>query len=304
MDFFLTILLLNILQFSWSVITLPPKNHVVYQNMHKRVYHKYNYQDFFTDNKHDKENMKLITVSPGGLNGFYMMGIVTFIKDHYDLTNFIFSGASAGAWNAVLFSYKYNASDLINILFDDINSASSHASLLFPLTNNNNNKSNKNFILDLENSIKNRILDKFSSADFNLDRLFIGMTTLECNGLKTHIYNDFENLGDAFDACFASSHIPFLTGNVLLRYKGKYYIDGGFSSYPYFAYMKPILEITPSIWKKLDIYTRPRFSNWGSIEEYTTLFSTDKMNFTQLFLNGYNDALMNKPFLDHIFALK
>jgi len=297
MDFFLSLLLLNILK-SCSVITFPPKNHVVYQNMHKRVYHNHNHPDFFTDNEYDKENMKLITISPGGFNGFYMMGIVSFIKDHYNLTNFIFSGASAGAWNAVVFSYKYNASDLIDILFDDRNDANTRTSSLFPLPN----KKNKHFILDLENSIKNRILDKFSSADFNLDRLFIGMTTLQCNGFKTHIYNDFENLGDALDACFASSHIPFLTGNVLLKYKGKYYVDGGFSSYPYFAYMKPILEITPSIWKRMDIYTRPRFSNWGSVEEYTTLFSSDKMNFTQLFLNGYNDALINKPFLDSIFV--
>ena len=38
---------------------------------------------------------KVISISPGGIQGVYFMGIISFINDHYDLSNVIFTGASA-----------------------------------------------------------------------------------------------------------------------------------------------------------------------------------------------------------------
>ena len=182
MDLLPILIIFYLSQILFSVV-LPPKNHVVFQNVYKRIYNKYNHQSFFTDNNYDKNDMKLITISPGGFNGFYMMGIVTYIKEHYNLTNFIFSGASAGAWNAIIFAYKYNASDIIDILFDNRNDYEKKSIGNLGCGFQYKKNKDKFFLLDLENSIKNRILDKFSTNDFNLDRLFIGMTTLQLNGV-------------------------------------------------------------------------------------------------------------------------
>ena len=62
----------------------------------------------FTDFNHIfKDNpSKLIISTPGGLFGFYFMGVSSFLKDNYNLTNYIFSGASAGAWNSLFLSLK------------------------------------------------------------------------------------------------------------------------------------------------------------------------------------------------------
>ena len=39
------------------------------------------------------DDKKLIISTPGGLHGFYLMGITSFIKERYDLSDCIFSGA-------------------------------------------------------------------------------------------------------------------------------------------------------------------------------------------------------------------
>ena len=47
---------------------------------------------------------KVVVSTPGGLFGFYFMGISAYIKENYNLTNYIFTGASAGSWNSLFLS--------------------------------------------------------------------------------------------------------------------------------------------------------------------------------------------------------
>ena len=47
------------------------------------------------------QNNKIITLSPGGFRGFYTFGLCKFLKENYDLSEYVFSGASAGAWNSL-----------------------------------------------------------------------------------------------------------------------------------------------------------------------------------------------------------
>ena len=239
---------------------------------------------------------KLISISPGGFKGFYMLGTCAFIKENYILDNYIYSGASAGAWNSLFMTYKKEPLELAYELLDDkLNNAIS--------------------IIDLEYMIKYKILNNFKVEDFELKKLFVGVTSFDYMKINTHIFSDFETLEDAVNSCVASSHIPYITGNSFLnKYQTLNAFDGGFSKYPYLNVMKPSLHITPSMWKdEINInlcedqeinsknYIKKLLKMPRQISDYTTLFSREKYNFVELYDNGYNDAKKNKEFLDRIF---
>ena len=61
---------------------------------------------------------KVITISPGGFRGFYMLGLCKYLKENYELEDYVFSGASAGAWNSLFLSLKENDDDFIDYIFD------------------------------------------------------------------------------------------------------------------------------------------------------------------------------------------
>jgi hypothetical protein len=219
---------------------------------------------------------KLITISPGGYKGFYMLGIVRFLKRNYNLSDYIFSGASAGAWNSLMLAFKY---DLEVFKYHIMDESLQHA------------KS----IADTEQILKSRLLKYYKTEDFDLAKLFIGVTSLKNNKPHTIIYTQFDTLEDAIDCCIASSHIPLITGNMTNMYNNMLSFDGGFSKYPYFNISKPVFHITPSIWAK----QKPGMVK--NIQGYTTLFSKDKFNFSEICENGYNDSYKNKEILDKIF---
>ena len=60
---------------------------------------------------------KLITISPGGLLGFYMFGVSKYVKDNYKLDNsYLYSGASAGSWNSLFMTFTGNNDEFIDII--------------------------------------------------------------------------------------------------------------------------------------------------------------------------------------------
>ena len=60
-----------------------------------------------------KEPSEILINTPGGLHGFYTLGVNAYIKERYDLSNHVFSGASAGAWNSLFLSFKGNDTEFI-----------------------------------------------------------------------------------------------------------------------------------------------------------------------------------------------
>ena len=235
-----------------------------------------NQTDFFKDKK-------LILLSPGGFKGFYLMGITAFIKENYVLDGHIFSGASAGAWNALLMTYKHNVSEIVNVLVND-----ECAKIKDPY--------------GLEKYLKKQIMTNYKTDDFELEKLFVGLTIINNYRIQTRIYSDFENLEDAIDCCIGSSHIPYVTGNLVNTYHNTYTFDGGFSKYPYLNVSRPVLHITPSMWKHISNDTLVITQNERlNISDYTTLFSRGKYNFKLLYEEGYNDAKINQWYLDNIF---
>lgn len=253
---------INMLNFAKSIINTK----YLITNKNGGSYCEKNSLVFMNTNKFFKDK-KLISISPAGYYGFYTMGICSYIKENYNTSEYIFSGASAGAWNSLYMTLKTDPKFMSSILVK------------------NEIYKNKN-ICQIENEIKNTILQYYRTKDFDLDRLFIGLTTLG----KTNIYTDFENLEDAIDCCIASSHIPFITGHVFHHYKNKCVFDGGFSNYPYLNTNKRELHISPNIWNQNE---NLRFN----------LFKKDFFNFENLYDKGYEDThKYGKEMLDNIFS--
>jgi len=231
------------------------------------------------------KDKKLISISPGGYKGFYMLGTCLFIKENYNLDKYIFSGASAGAWNSLFMSYKGDPLEFISNIMDP--------TII--------NKTGSTF--EVEFLLKMKLLQIYKSEDFDLNRLFVGVTTYNKLNFNTNIFTDFDNLEDAVNCCIASSHIPLITGGIFNKYHDMYSFDGGFSEFPYLSVMKPSMHITPSMWEpQQKILEKPNvYNKIQTFYNTTTLFSREKYDLFELFDNGFNHAKKNKDKLDLVF---
>ena len=260
----------------------------IINNKLQTIYCKKNISQYLEQHEDFLKDKSLIAISPGGYKGFYIFGVVSFIKDHYPLHKLIYSGASAGAWNSLFFTLKQPIDELIEDIIQD------------------EMKIRKmNTPQEIELYMKYKITEKYTTKDFDLKRLFVGVTTIQDYKRITNIYTDFVDLEDAIRCCMASSHIPFITGGMTVKYKNKYSFDGGFSTYPYLKIMKPKLYITPSIFDfnfnnktgdKIDKNdpSKEKFS----LRDTTTLFSRNNYDLFDLYKRGYQDAQKNKEYLD------
>lgn len=93
----------------------------------------------------------------------------------------------------------------------------------------------------------------------------------------------------------ASSHIPFISGRIFFYYRKKLSIDGGFSKYPYQKFPIPSLIISPDMWNS-------SYTNSSGPLGSLTLSKHKSINFTELYIQGYNDTKNNKHKLDSIFT--
>jgi hypothetical protein len=232
-------------------------------------------------------NKKVITISPGGYKGFYLLGILTYLKENYETDNLVFSGASAGAWNSLFMCYKGDPLAFVyNFLDINIRKAKS--------------------ITELQYFIKYKLLSSYKTDDFDLRKLFIGVTTFKMFMPNINIYTDFEDLEDAINCCMASSHIPLITGGITNRYKNMFSFDGGFSKYPYLD-RERLLHISMSMWDELKgINVGKSFlkQNLLNLKKFSEFFSLSKNNLLELFDNGYNDAKIHKHHFDNILESK
>lgn len=253
------------------------KNNNIYCNSEAKLFIEDN--NFLSDKK-------IITISPGGFKGFYLLGILTYIKEKYDTEDLIYSGASAGAWNSLFMCYKGDPLSLVyNLLDSNIKKAKS--------------------ITEMEYFLKYKLLSSYKDEDFDLKRLFIGVTTLKFFTPCTNIFSDFETLEDAINCCFASSHIPFVTGGITNKYHNMFTFDGGFSKYPYLKNDNLVLHISPSMWYQINETSQNCIKkNIRTIKKFYEFFSISKNNFIELFDDGYQDAKKHKKYLDSIFVQK
>jgi hypothetical protein len=234
---------------------------------------------FLRENEFIKDK-KLLSISPGGYKGFYMLGVCKFIKEKYDLENYIFSGASAGAWNSLMLCFNRNISELQRVILDsDIQTTKT--------------------IFEIENRIKQNLISTYNSSEFDLRRLFIGVTTAIGCKTNTTIFSGFENLEDAINCCIASSHIPLVTGGLRNVYRNQLTFDGGFSKYPYLSSIPPVLHITPNIWRYGNYKTM--VNKPLTLSDYANFFTKEEDTFDEMIEKGYSDSMKNREQLDSVF---
>jgi hypothetical protein len=210
---------------------------------------------------------KLLVITPGGFYGYYMLGITRYIKNHYDLDDYVFSGSSAGAWCALFLCLK-EKKNITMLLFQLIQGMQE---VMMTVT-----------MYEFLFVMKKKVLELTCDADYDFERLHIGVLNYENYELKTTIYCNFTNLEDAVNCCISSSNIPFLTGEFSHTYQGSMALDGYFAKYPYLNVMEPSLVIYPEIWKT------PHKKQLGQ-----SLLSKEKIKLMDLFLDGYNDTIIH-----------
>ena len=210
----------------------------------------------------------VIHIYPGGLHGFYMMGICKYIKQNYNLQDYHYYGASAGSWNSVFLCYNKNDEEFIqgisNLIID-------------------NRPKN---IHQLELKIKDFLITNYDSSDFDLHKLHISVGEIQKPPIqiKKKIYENFDSLENVTNCCIASSHLPFISGKIGYKYNNHYCLDGGIFLNPFLKSNNNnnTLSISPFMWKH-----KKKYKN-----------NLKKLNIEESILNGYEDAKQNKEYLD------
>ncbi len=159
-----------------------------------------------------KPNIKLIRnpdiiLSPGGLLGFYVLGICHFIKNNYDLSGKKIIGFSAGSLNTIFLS--------LDKQYDSI-----FLRQLFQL--------NLNGIMPLP-TLLNKTIKLINKMNMNMKQFdttnkYIAVTT-NYNNLEG--YNKFLSVSDMTKCCISSSFIPIVTFiDIFYLYNDKCSLDG------------------------------------------------------------------------------
>ena len=211
---------------------------------------------------------KIVSFKPGGLKGFYMLGISKYLKENYHTNDYIFYGSSAGSWNVLYLTLPIDNS----IFFDGI----------YLLSNNKYSS-----LYSLENDIKTFLIDKFENIPIeNNKKANICLTKLNIFRKKKIIISNFDNIQDFVDCCIASSHLPFITnGKFFCKFNNSKYIDGGIFRNNYPNHIKPDLIISYKMFNNKNIYKCSKLYN---------------LNIEKLIYEGYKDAKNNYEIFDNL----
>lgn len=214
-----------------------------------------------------------IILAPGGLMGFYVLGICHFIKNNYDLRTKKIIGFSAGSLNTIFLSLDKQYD---NLFLKELFKLNLHATMSVPFL--------------LNKTIK--IINTFNINSFDTTHRYIAVTT---NYNKLEGYNKFLNTIDMTNCCISSSFIPFLTyKDIFYFYKGKCTIDGGFL---YKKYKKTIKSTKPLLlnYKMFKRYNKYNIPGYGLLNKNCSIY--------ELYLLGYSDAFRNKAMLDEYLII-
>lgn len=218
---------------------------------------------------------QFISISPGGVYGFYTLGLSSYLQQNYDTDKYHFIGASSGSWNSLVCCFKHNQTDLINELL------------------------NQDFLVEpdslsmLQEKLRNYILSNYNSEDFNLNKLHISISELDNLELKNVIINNFTKLEDALECCILSCHIPFLTSEkIIKKHNDKIIFDGGLTEFPP-KNISNFLLISPNRYNK------------KNLDKAFNCLITRKISkeiIHDLYNKGYQDAIKHKKEFDSLFS--
>ena len=240
---------------------------------------------FFFSNMRQEQG-STIANSPAGYRGFYTFGISSYIKRHYDLANYRFSGASAGAGNSLYLTFKGDDETYVNGMLDRVDAVDTKS------------------IRRILREICEYNIDRYTTDDFDLDRLEIGVTCV--NGLRKECttYSQFDSLEDAVECTAVSCNIPFVSGSLMSMYRRRLSYDGVFCRYPN-VYEDDFL-VEPWMWREAKQY---RLFGFVRVPQsvcrlYEGLFGSRRHKARELYEMGWNDAEAHRAELDAYFGVE
>ena len=253
----------------------------------KYIHYRRSYESFPIDMYENDflEPLPIINMYPSGLKGYYNLGAVAFLKENYDMSNYIICGASGGAWNSIAMAYKGSINNFCMKLLKQVES--------------NNNVVN---IYNMQRYLKSYLLDNYVMEDFDFSRTYLSVCVKNTNvsivqpepinrnlklNLRTHLYTDFEKLSDVIDCCIASSNIPLITGPRGVIYDGYNVYDGGFNHEPFFN-RDEYYKISPFMWENTHVPT-------------SAFYAIQHLDVRKSYLMGYQDCLTHNTQLNELF---
>ena len=143
---------------------------------------------------HPSTNKKIISIPPSGFLGFYVMGMCAYLKDHYDLSRFVFAGDASGGWNALFMSCRRDP-------------------LLFALgILENKHLRYADTLQEWEFALKTHLLTHYTDEDFDIDSLYLGVPFWQECFQDSMLVKPARSLNDAVQGCL--TRMPFPWGPV------------------------------------------------------------------------------------------
>ncbi|KAL9955305.1 hypothetical protein ACROYT_G036611 [Oculina patagonica] len=161
-----------------------------------------------------------LTFSGCGFLGIYHLGVVSCLKENAPaLLKRVkcYGGASAGSFAAIALLLDLNISDSAEFVIRLAKRANSLT--LGPL------HPSFNVVRTLRRSFERILPD--NAHELASGRLHLSLTRV--SDLKNVIVSEFHSKEDLVEALIASSYVPFYSGILPAKFRGKYYVDGGIS---------------------------------------------------------------------------
>ena len=156
-----------------------------------------------------------LVVSGGGLKGYYGVGAVHVLLRHLNANNIAVrrvSGTSAGAWVCFFILTNMSAAYWLETYYALQRNPEAH-------------------VCDVYREIWHQWMKHVIPEDTYkkvCGRLFITTTVLTPWGLRENVISQYKSNDDIFEACSASSQIPYVTAkSFAIKFQGMYHLDGG-----------------------------------------------------------------------------
>ncbi|KAG9402263.1 hypothetical protein AC1031_006888 [Aphanomyces cochlioides] len=221
-----------------------------------------------------------VQIGFGGCGGFYnyLLGVASIVQEHFDLTNAVFSGASAGCFPALVLAMEKNVVDF----FHDAN---------LTLIRDADKKSfmglQKWIPLTREHTLRQLEPDTYLKLD---KKFYCSITRVP--SLENELVTSWKNNEDMVDCMLTSGHVPLYHPELLKTFRDNKYIDGSVSNND----PAPLGSLAPS-----HVF---HFWKWRNILPHWVLVSTDANWANQQFEWGRADALAHIEDIEAILHYK
>ena len=210
-----------------------------------------------------------IVLGPGGVAGFYSLGISHYLLNHFDLKDKRLVGFSAGSFTLI---FMRLSPEKRNSMLQEIFKCNERSA----------------------SSAMRHIMDKIETTTTLDDYDLNGTSIAVSHPRGIALYEHFLTIQQLSRCCKSSSFIPFVTHESGIDFYNHKLAMDGFFYYKSFLkqYTEPPLVITPFMFG--------RYSNsaWDKIKFIFGIHQLKTTSIYQLYLYGYHDARQNHSFFE------